>query len=115
MTTSGPRHSLVRGAWSGSAPLWLWAAHFAACYVAAAAGCIQAAGAARAAAGVAGFIGAATAIALLMGLWLLVRACRGLRAGPGDLLPRLRLFVAALAFIGIAWTGVPLAFIAPCG
>lgn len=115
MTTPAPRHPFARGVWSGSVPLLLWAGHFTACYVAAAAGCIGVADPAPAAARITAFVAAATAVALLLGGWLLARACRDVRTAPGDLMPRLRLLVAALSCVGIAWTGVPLAFLAPCG
>lgn len=106
---NGP--TLAAGLGAGSAPLLLWAAHFAACYVAAAVGCMPAPAPER----VAFFIAAATLVALAAGGVLVVQACRHVRRDAGDLLPRLRLLVAVLSWVGIAWTGAPLALLAPCG
>jgi hypothetical protein len=116
MTPQPPRrHPLAAGVWSGSAPLVLWALHFTACYVAAAVGCIAPGDEAAVPGRVTVFVAGVTAVALAVVSWMVVRTCLAVRRQPGDLLPRLRLLVAALSAVGIAWTGLPLAFLSPCG
>jgi len=118
MTPGRSTQGFFGRAWSGSAPLVLWAAHFALCYVALALGCTAILGGSmlmtpdllRLA------LAAATGIAVLAGLWLLLRAWRA--AGPGHghggLLGRVRLVVAGLSLVAMLWTGLPLALLPLC-
>lgn len=100
-----------------SAPLWLWAAHFAFCYVVVAIGCdagwhrIEWAGRSTlqwtlATASVAAI---AAGAALLLAGWRHARddAHRGLAA-------RVRVLVAALSLTGIAWTAAPAVLLPAC-
>ena len=95
--------------------LLLWALHFAFCYVLVSVGCTEVLkGAAITPEGLRVAAGAATVLALLLGGAWLLRACRGFAAGRGDLLPKVRLASAALAFVAMLWTGLPLALVPAC-
>jgi len=94
----------------------LWAAHFAFCYVATAVGCAAIArGNALTASSLQLMLVVGTAGALAAAAVLLVRACRADARDPTALLAKVRLSAAVLALVGIIWTGVPLAFLPPCG
>jgi hypothetical protein len=104
------------GVRAGIAPMLLWFAHFASCYVAVAVGCTAIAhGGTTSASSLRLALVAGTALALAAGAWLLVRACRADAFEPGTLLPKVRLAAAVLALVGIAWTCLPLAFLPLCG
>ena len=99
-----------------SLPLWLWALHFAFCYVAVAVGC-RAGWQHPGAAGLSplqGLLGWGSAAALGGAVVLLVHAWRHRATAPGALLARVRSVVAALALIGIAWTSIPLLLLPTC-
>jgi hypothetical protein len=101
---------------AASAPLLLWAAHFAFCYVAVAVGCtavLQGGGITPQ--GVRWVLTGATALALGGGITLLWRACREGRRTRGDLLPVVRGATALLALVGMAWTGLAVGLVAACG
>jgi hypothetical protein len=111
-----PRHAtFFAGVRAGAAPMLLWSAHFGFCYVAVAVGCTaRAHGDAASASSLRTALLAATAIALAIGAWLLVHACRADAREPGALLPKVRLAGAVLALVGIAWTSLPLALLPLC-
>jgi hypothetical protein len=109
MTRLGRRSPFFAGAWSATAPLWLWAGHFAFCYAATAAGCtaILQHGSLEPQ-HLRLLLLAATGLALALGAWLLWRACRAAAGGQGGLLPQVRVAAAVLAWVAMAWAGVPL-------
>lgn len=97
----------------GTLPLLVWAAHFAFCYLLAAAQCTPAAlrpeGPDRM------LLGVATVIALLACAWLLWRERGILRdAQEAGLLDWAAALGALLALVGIAWTGLPLLLVGGC-
>ena len=115
--TDRPRHAtFFAGVRAGAAPMLLWSAHFAFCYVAVAVGCSALAhGGGAWASSLRLALVAGTAMALAAGAWLFVRACRSDSREPGTLLAKVRLAGAVLALVGIAWTALPLAFLPLCG
>jgi hypothetical protein len=116
MSDGALRFPFFAGVRAASAPLLLWALHFAFCYVVVAVGCTAVGRGADAAPGDLRLaLVAATVLALALGMWLLLRACRASLAGAGDLLPRVRLACAALAFVAMLWTGLPLTLLPVCG
>jgi hypothetical protein len=117
MTNPPPRATFFAGVLAGAAPMLVWSAHFAFCYVATAVGCTAIArGGALTASSLQPMLVAGTAGALAAAAVLLVRACRaGVREPAASLLGKVRLSAAVLALVGIAWTGLPLAFLPPCG
>jgi hypothetical protein len=118
MTRAGGRSPFFAGVFAVTAPLMLWSFHFAFCYVAVAIGCTD----------IAHDGGpdsitqtqlrllliGGTALALGLGAWLVVRACRSAAGGFGDLLPKVRLACAALALVAMVWTALPLALLPVC-
>lgn len=117
MTRAAPRSPFFAGLWSGAAPFFLWAAHFAFCYLAVAIGCTALhvpGGLAPSSGGLRTLLLAATAAALVAGAVLLVRACRALRRRHDDLLPTARAVGAALALVGMVWTAWPVAVLPVC-
>ena len=114
---TSPRHTtFFAGVRAGAAPMLLWSAHFAFCYVAVAVGCSALAhGGGAWALSLRTALLAGTVIALAAGAWLFVRACRSDAREPGTLLAKVRLAGAVLALVGIAWTALPLAFLPLCG
>lgn len=117
MNRAGRRFPFFAGTWSGSAPLLLWALHFAFCYGAVAVGCtaILHGGAWLTAEQLRLLMGGATVLALALGALLLWRAFAAGRQVGGRLLPRVRLLGALMALVGMAWTGLPLALLPACG
>ena len=113
----GGRFPFLAGTWAGIAPLLLWALHFAFCYVGVAIGCtaILRHGASGGTTGLRMVLAIGTVAAAAGVGWMLWRGCRAIRAGDGDLMPRVRLLGALLALIAIVWTGVPLAMLPVCG
>ena len=109
------RSPFFAGVWAASAPLLLWALHFAFSYVVVAAGCTAILrGAPITPAGLHVVLLAATVLALALGGWLLLRSWQACIAGRGDLLPRVRCVCAAMAWIAILWTGLPLTLLPAC-
>lgn len=115
------RHTRARspffaGVRAGTAPMALWALHFAFCYGAVAVGCtaILDGGAAVTPPQLRLLLAAGTAVAVAAGLRLLYVACRRLDPAHGDLLPKVRLVGAALALVALLWTGLPLALLPLC-
>ena len=104
------------GMWSGAAPLLLWAAHFAFCYLAVAVGCVDLLGSSPSitAAQLRLLLAAGTVLALAAGLWLLRRAWQAVQRQPGGLSPRVRLVGAGLALVAMLWAGLPLALLPVC-
>lgn len=117
MTAHG-RPGFGAGVRAAAAPLFVWAAHFAFCYVAAATGCPDGGTAAPMRAdGVlqAALVGATLAAAAVLG-WMLWRGCRA-RGGAddGDSLVRfVRPTAALLSLAGVAWAAVPLLLLPAC-
>lgn len=97
----------------GTLPLLVWAAHFMFCYLLAAAQCTPAV--MRSGGPDRMLLGAATVIALLACAWLLWRE-RGIvdDAREAGLLDWAAALSALLAFVGIAWTGLPLLLVGGC-
>jgi len=114
---TSPRHAtFFAGVRAGAAPMLLWSAHFAFCYVAVAVGCSALAhGGGASASSLRLALVAGTAMALAAGAWLFVRACRADARKPATLLAKVRLASAVLALVGIAWSALPLAFLPLCG
>ncbi|NML16580.1 hypothetical protein [Azohydromonas caseinilytica] len=111
-----PAPGFFAGLRTGLAPLALWAAHFAFCYVATAVGCtalLQGGGITPQT--LRAVLALGTTVALAGGAGLLWRACRPAARRGGDLLPVLRRTGALLALVGMAWTGLPLALLPVCG
>ena len=97
----------------GTLPLLVWAAHFAFCYLLAAAQCTPAA--MRSAGPDRTLLGVATAIALLACAWLLWRERAIVRtAQEAGLLDWAAALGSLLALVGIAWTGLPLLLVGGC-
>ncbi|MEX5745130.1 hypothetical protein [Massilia sp. X63] len=99
----------------GTLPLLVWATHFTFCYLLAAAQCTPASmrteGPDRM------LLGAATAAALGLCLWLAWRERAILRPGAGaaaGLLDWAAALSALLALVGITWTGLPLLLAGGC-
>lgn len=106
----GPSDGLFAGVWAATAPLAVWALHFAFSYVAVAALCTRAAAAAPPS--LMPMLVGVTVIALLvLGVWTW-RAMRS-TAEP-TLLRTVRRTCALLALLGVAWTAVPLTLLVPC-
>jgi len=97
----------------GTLPLLVWAAHFAFCYLLAAAQCTPAA--MRAGGPDRGVMIVATVLALLVCAWLMWRE-RGIMkaASAAPLLDWSAALGALLAFVGIIWTGLPLLLVQGC-
>ncbi|CAN7335414.1 hypothetical protein [Rhizobacter sp. LjRoot28] len=105
-----PRDGLFAGVWSATAPLAVWALHFAFSYVAVAAMCTRAVAAAPPS--LMPMLVGVTVIALLV---LAVWTWRALRSTSDPTLIRtVRRTCALLALLGVAWTAVPLALLVPC-
>jgi hypothetical protein len=103
------------GSLRASLPLWVWAAHFAACYVGVAIGC-HAGWHEGTVAGLSPLqwgLGAATALALAVAAALAWRACRP-GAPAAGLQPTVRRLLAWLALLGIAWAAVPVLVLPSC-
>lgn len=106
-----PRAGLFAGVWAATAPLAVWALHFAFSYVAVAALCTRAA--ANTPPALMPLLVTGTAVALLtLALW----TWRAMRASPEPTLIRtVRRTSALLALLGVAWTAVPFTLLVPCG
>jgi hypothetical protein len=115
MSDAARRFPFFAGVWSASAPLLLWSVHFAFCYVVSAVGCTAVSHGATTITPARLHLAlvAGTVLALALGGWLLVRACRRAAAG-GDLMPNVAVGSAALAWIAMLWNGVPLALLPAC-
>ncbi len=104
-------------AWRSSAPLWLWAAHFAFCYAAVAVGC-HAGWHETMRAGVSALgwmLGTASVLALVLAALSLGLACRrAATAHDGGFASRVHALSACLAMTGIAWTSIPLLALPAC-
>ena len=102
---------------AAAAPLFVWAAHFAFCYVAAAAGCPDGGTGlpARPDGGLqAALVGATLVAAAVLG-WMLWRGCRARGGADDDSLVRFaRPTAALLSLAGIAWASVPLLLLPAC-
>jgi len=113
MKTSG---SFFAGSAQASLPLWLWALHFAFCYVIVAVGCH----AGWHLVAVAGFsslrwaLVAASVLACVAAAELLRRARSQAAREPPALLGRVRLLAAVLGLVGIVWTAVPILLLPAC-
>jgi hypothetical protein len=115
MTATRPASSFFAGVRAASAPLLLWAAHFAFCYLAVAVVCASDAPS-MAAPQLRLWLAAGTALATAAGAWLLLRAWRLDRREPGGgLLPKVRLVAAVLALVAMLWIGMPQALLPVCG
>lgn len=105
--------SFFGGVWAGMAPLLVWAAHFAFCYVAVAVMC---AGAVEAGIGepraLRWLLAAATVLALAALAAMLWHARRPDSRAP--YLQLMRRVGSTLALIGVAWMGVPMAMLPTC-
>jgi hypothetical protein len=101
------------GVWAGSAPLLVWALHFAFCYVAVAVMCTSAVNAGldepRA---LHGSLAAATALAFVTLAAMLWRTRSP--APQASYLQLMRRVASTLALIGVAWMGVPMAMLPAC-
>jgi hypothetical protein len=111
------RRGFFAGSLRASLPLWLWAAHFAFCYVGVAVGC-HAGGHEQALAGLSllrWMLLLASVLALVLGAFLLHRAWRQAgRGADGGLRARVQCVAAGLALVGIAWTTVPALSLPTC-
>jgi len=99
-----------------SLPLWLWAGHFAFCYVAVAVGCHAGwhEAAWHGASALRWALAGASALALAAAVALLGLACRS-RPGPARPLQDVaRRLVAVMALVGIAWTTWPALWLPAC-
>lgn len=96
----------------GSLPLLIWAAHFALCYGLAAAQCTP--GGMRPGGPNRLLLGVATVAALAACLWLGWRARARLREPDAGLSDWSAVAAAVLAFMAIAWNGIPLLLVAGC-
>jgi hypothetical protein len=101
------RSPFLRAVMDGSLPLWIWAAQFAFCYGWAALAC----GAGMTAVWVRAPLVAASLVATVAIVWMLVRACRVSREG---LLATVRGISALLALIGVVWAVVPVFVLPAC-
>ncbi|MBQ5946327.1 hypothetical protein [Massilia sp. ST3] len=104
-------HFFVRLA-RATAPLVIWALHFALCYGLAAAQCTP--GGMRAGGPDRVLLGVATVLALGACVWLGWRARGRLREPSVGLSGYAAVASALLAVIGIAWSGMPLLMVAGC-
>jgi hypothetical protein len=101
------------GVWAGSAPLLVWAGHFAASYVAVAVVCMGAVNAGTAEPPALRWgLAAITALAGITLAAMLWRACAPAPDTP--CLQLVRRVCTALSLIGVAWTGVPIAMLPAC-
>lgn len=109
--------SFFGGSWRASAPLWVWAAHFAFCYVAVAIGC-DAGWQQLRWAGVSALqwaMASASVVAIAVATLSLLAACRAARDSAGNgMAVRVGLLVATLSLLGIAWTTVPVLLLPAC-
>lgn len=99
----------------GTLPLLLWAAHFTFCYLVAAAQCTPAV--MRAGGPDRMLLGMVTVAALAVCAWLMWRERAILRAGAAAqarLLDWAAALGAALAFVAIVWTGLPILLVEGC-
>lgn len=105
--------SFGAGVHAAAAPLVVWAAHFAFCYLVAEVGCHDGGHGApwRPDAGVQAALVAATLAACGALGWMLWRACRARRAG---LVACVRGTAALLSLAGVAWAAVPLWLLPAC-
>ena len=103
---------LPRRALLGTAPLLLWAAHFALCYVFVAAECSPAFATPEAPRR--WVLGVVSVAALAACAWLLWKAPRAWSQDAG-LLDWARAASPLLALAGIAWTSLPLVLVRGCG
>ena len=99
----------------GTLPLLIWAAHFTFCYLVAAAQCspavMRAGGPDRM------LLGGVTVVALLVCGWLVWRERGILREGAAanaGLLDWAAALGAAMAFVAIVWTGLPILLVEGC-
>ena len=111
-----PASPFLAGVWAGVAPLLLWAAHFAFCYLAVAVGCVDVLGNSPflSALQLRLLLVAGSVLALASGLWLLRHAWGAAHAQPASLLAKVRLVGAGLALVAMAWGSVPLALLPLC-
>ena len=103
--------SFFGGSLRASAPLWVWAAHFAFCYVAVAIGCDAGWDVSTLRLTLAAGSGVAIAAAALstVSVWRNAR-----RAAHRGLAARVGLLAATLALPGIAWTALPVLLLPAC-
>lgn len=110
LSTPRPRAGLFAGVWAATAPLAVWALHFAFSYIAVAALCTRAAAATPPS--LMPMLVGATVIALLV---LAVWTWQAMRSSADPTLIRtVRRTCALLALLGVAWTAVPLTLLVPC-
>ena len=111
-----PALPFFAGVWAGVAPLLLWAAHFAFCYLAVAVGCVDVLGNSPflSLLQLRLLLAAGSVLALGTGLWLLRLAWGAARAQPESLLAKVRLVGAGLALLAMGWESVPLALLPLC-
>ena len=105
------RASFFGGSMRASAPLWIWAAHFAFCYVAVAIGC----DAGRDLAALRWTLVSGSVVAIAAAALLSLSAWRNARqAAHRGLAVRVGLLIAALSLLGIAWTALPVLLLPAC-
>ena len=112
MTTPRTRESFWRRVLAATLPLLVWSLHFAFTYGLAAAQCTPAGmrpgGPDRV------LLGVVTAVAAGACAWLAWRARGVPRRTDAGLLDWTRFVLAVLAFVAVAWTGVPLLLVRGC-
>lgn len=106
-----PRAGLFAGVWAATAPLAVWASHFAFSYVAVAALCTRA-GATTPPSLMPMLVGVTLIALLVLAVWTW-RAMRS--TSEPTLIRTVRRTCALLALLGVAWTAVPLTVLLPCG
>ena len=95
-----------------SLPLLAWAAHFGFSYIVAAAQCTP--GAWRPAGPNPWLLGGATLLALAVCVWSGAAAGKRLRQGSTEFVDYVAAASAVLAFVAIAWTGIPVLLVTGC-
>jgi len=95
-----------------SLPLLVWAAHFGFSYIVAAAQCTP--GAWRPAGPNPWLLGGATLLALAVCVWSGAAAGKRLRQGSTEFVDYVAAASAVLAFVAIAWTGIPVLLVTGC-
>ena len=95
-----------------SLPLLIWAAHFAFCYIVAAAQCTP--GAWRPAGPNVWLLGGVTVLALIGCAWSGAAAGKRLRAGSTEFMDYVAAASAVLAFVAVAWIGIPVLLVRGC-
>lgn len=93
-------------------PFIIWATHFAFCYIVAAAQCTP--GAWRPDGPNPWLLGGVTVLALIACAWSGAVAARRLRAGASDFMDYVAAASAVLAFVAIAWMGIPVLLVTGC-